>query len=79
MNIKSEMLLKLKNQKSCDELEKTNFKKKEAANWFVHLRDEICRSFEKIENTPSNNEKTSFDTKSSNIGVRSPPPPNHIF
>ena len=63
MNIKSEMLLKLKNQKSCDELEKTNFKKKEAANWFVHLRDEICRSFEKIENTPSNNEKTSFDQK----------------
>ena len=52
MNIKSEMLLKLKKQKSCDELEKTNFKKKEAANWFVHLRDEICRSFEKIENTP---------------------------
>ena len=41
MNIKSEMLLKLKNQKSCDELEKTNFKKKEAAKWFVHLRDEI--------------------------------------
>ena len=63
MNIKSEMLLKLKNQKSCHELEKINFKKQEAAKWFVHLRDEICRSFEEIENTSSNNEKTSFDQK----------------
>ena len=50
MNIKSEMLIKLKNQKSCHELEKINFKKQEAAKWFVHLRDEICRSFEEIEN-----------------------------
>ena len=63
MNIKSEMLLKLKNQKSCLELEKINFKKQEAAKWFVHLRDEICRSFEEIENTSSNNEKTSFVQK----------------
>ena len=63
MNIKSEMLLKLKNQKSCHELEKINFKKQEAAKWFVHLRDEICRSFEEIENTTSNNEKTSFNQK----------------
>ena len=63
MNIKSEMLLKLNNQKSCHEQEKINFKKQEAAKWFVHLRDEICRSFEEIENTSSNNEKTSFDQK----------------
>ena len=63
MNIKSEMLLKLKNQKSYNELEKINLKKQKAANWFVHLRDEICRSFEEIENTSSNNEKTSFDKK----------------
>ena len=63
MNIKSEMLLKLKNQKSCHELEKINFKKQEAANWFVNLRDEICRSFEEMENTHSNNEKTYFDQK----------------
>jgi coproporphyrinogen III oxidase len=63
MNVKLEMLKKLKKQKSINTSEKINSKKKEATRWFVHLRDEICKSFEIIENTPSKDNNISFSRK----------------
>ena len=63
MNVKLEMLKKLKKQKSINTSEKINSKKKEAARWFVHLRDEICKSFEIIENTSSRDNNISFSRK----------------
>ena len=63
MNVKLEMLKKLKKQKPINTPEKINSKKKEATRWFVHLRDEICKSFEIIENTPSKDNNISFSRK----------------
>ena len=63
MNVKLEMLKKLKKQKSINTSEKINSKKKEATRWFVHLRDEICKSFEIIENTSSRDNNISFSRK----------------
>ena len=63
MNVKLEMLKKLKKQKSINTSEKINSKKKEATRWFVHLRDEICKSFEIIENTSSKDNNISFQRK----------------
>ena len=63
MNVKLEMLKKLKKQKSINTSEKINSKKKEATRWFVHLRDEICKSFEIIENTPTKDNNISFSRK----------------
>ena len=50
MTIKIEMLEKLKVQKCLDNNQLLDNKKKIAKDWFANLRDEICASFEKIEN-----------------------------
>ena len=50
MSIKQEMIEKLYLQKSEGDEELTNNRKKLVSNWFENLRDEICSSFEKIEN-----------------------------
>ena len=50
MSIKQEMIEKLYLQKSEGDEELINNRKKLTSNWFENLRDEICSSFEKIEN-----------------------------
>ena len=57
MTIKTEMLKTLKKQKCLDNIQLLDNKKKIAADWFANLRDEICASFEKIENNRLNNNK----------------------
>ena len=57
MTIKIEMLKKLKVQKCLDNNQLLDNKKKIAKDWFANLRDEICASFEKIENNKSTNNK----------------------
>ena len=54
MTIKIEMLEKLKVQKCLDNNQLLDNKKKIAKDWFANLRDEICASFEKIENNVVN-------------------------
>jgi len=63
MNIKSEMLEKLKKQKIFDGSEEIELKKKLASDWFISLRNEICETFETIENSSSNDKKISFQRK----------------
>ena len=63
MNIKSEMLEKLKKQKIFDDSQEIELKKKLASDWFVSLRNEICETFETIENSSSNDKKISFQRK----------------
>ena len=50
MSIKKEMIENLYLQKSEGDEELINNRKKLTSNWFENLRDEICSSFEKIEN-----------------------------
>ena len=57
MTIKIEMLEKLKVQKCLDNNQLLDNKKKIAKDWFANLRDEICASFEKIENNRSSIKK----------------------
>ena len=57
MTIKTEMLKTLKKQKCLDNIQLLDNKKKIAADWFANLRDEICASFEKIENNRSSKKK----------------------
>ena len=57
MTIKIEMLEKLKVQKCLDNNQLLDNKKKIAKDWFAKLRDEICASFEKIENNRSSIKK----------------------
>jgi len=63
MNIKSEMLEKLKKQKIFDGSQEIELKKKLASDWFISLRNEICETFETIENSSSNDKKISFQRK----------------
>jgi len=63
MNIKSEMLENLKKQKIFDGSEEIELKKKLASDWFISLRNEICETFETIENSSSNDKKISFQRK----------------
>ena len=57
MTINREMLKTLKKQKCLDNIQLLDNKKKIAADWFSNLRDEICASFEKIENNRSSKKK----------------------
>ena len=64
MTIKIEMLQKLKIQKCLDDNQLLDNKKKIAKDWFAKLRDEICASFEKIENNRSSkNKNINFNKK----------------
>ena len=64
MTIKLDMLAKLQEQKCLDNLELLEDKKEKASIWFVSLRDEICKSFEKIQNSQLNkNKKINFVQK----------------
>lgn len=64
MTIKIEMLEKLKIQKCLDDNQLLDNKKKIAKDWFAKLRDEICASFEKIENNRSSkNKNINFNKK----------------
>ena len=51
---------KLKVQKCLDNNQLLDNKKKIAKDWFANLRDEICASFEKIENNRLKNIKIFF-------------------
>ena len=55
MTIKIEMLRKLKKQKCLDNPRLLEDKKEMARLWFTTLRNEICESFEEIENCQSTN------------------------
>ena len=57
MTIKLEMLAKLKKQKCLDNPRLLEDKKEMARLWFTSLRNEICKSFEEIENCQSTNKK----------------------
>ena len=54
MTIKKEMLENLKKQKCLDDEQLLDSKKMIASSWFENLRNEICISFEKIEQNQSN-------------------------
>ena len=49
MTTKLDMLAKLQEQKCLDNANLLEDKKETATIWFASLRDEICKSFEKIE------------------------------
>ena len=55
MTIKVEMLRKLKKQKCLDSPSLLEDKKELARLWFTTLRNEMCESFEEIENSQSTN------------------------
>ena len=64
MTTKLDMLAKLQEQKCLDNSDLLEDKKKTASLWFVNLRDEICKSFEEIENSQLNkNTKINFVKK----------------
>ena len=54
MTTKVDMLTKLKNQKCNDNSDLLEDKKEMASIWFASLRDDICKSFEEIENSQLN-------------------------
>ena len=54
MTTKLDMLAKLQEQKCLDNSDLLDDKKEKASIWFASLRDEICKSFEEIENSFNN-------------------------
>ena len=64
MTTKLDMLAKLQEQKCLDNSDLLEDKKEKASIWFSSLRDEICKSFEEIENSQLNkNTKINFVQK----------------
>jgi len=64
MTTKLDMLAKLQEQKCLDNANLLEDKKETATIWFASLRDEICKSFEEIENSQLNkNTKINFVQK----------------
>ena len=54
MTTKLDMLAKLQEQKCLDNSDLLEDKKEKASIWFASLRDQICKSFEEIENSQLN-------------------------
>ena len=64
MTTKLDMLAKLQEQKCLYNSDLLEDKKEKASIWFAKLRNEICKSFEEIENSQLNkNTKINFVQK----------------